>query len=81
MAVLYVSQGWTEVLLMNNKKKNILNAIKLLIILTMMTQGFFFTYTLVWSAVGLTFTNWVPWLLYAIACLTEYGFFKWVERG
>lgn len=59
---------------MKNKKENILNFIKLFLLLVMMVNGFFFVYALIWFAVGLPQENWAIWVLYAIAGLTEYGY-------
>lgn len=65
---------------MNDKKENILNAIKVFLLLFMMVQGFFLTYALVWFGVGLPQKNWALWILYAISGLTEYGYYRWLRR-
>ena len=65
---------------MINKKENILNATKVFLFFFMMVQGFFLTYALVWFCVGLPQTNWALLILYAVAGLTEYGYYKWLRR-
>ena len=64
---------------MSDKKENILDAIKAFLLLFMMVQGFFFTYALIWYGIGLPQTKWALGLLYAIALLTEYGYYRWLR--
>ena len=61
---------------MTDKKETIVNFIKIVLLLTMMTNGFFLTYALIWFAVGLPQTNWAILILYVLAGLTEYGYYR-----
>lgn len=66
---------------MNNKKENIANFIKLFLLVYMMVNGFFITYSFVWAAFGLPITKWALALLYALAGLSEYGYYRWIREG
>lgn len=66
---------------MNDKKENIVNFIKMFLLFFMMINGFFITYSFVWFYVGLPLTNWTIALLYVIAALTEYGYYRWIREG
>lgn len=62
-------------------KKNIVNAVKVLLLLFMMTNGFFLTYAFIWRGVGLPLTGVVLALLYVLACITECGYCAWLKEN
>jgi hypothetical protein len=62
------------------KKEDIVNSIKLFLLIFMMVNGFFTIYALIWFGIGLPQTNWALMLLYALSALTEYGYFMWLRR-
>ena len=66
---------------MNSKKKKIVNVIQMFLLVLMMLQGFFITYAVIWHEIGLPLTDWSFWLLYALACLSEYGYYRWIRGG
>ena len=59
-----------------SNKETIMICIKLTLLFFTMIQGFFLTYALIWFVVGLPLTDWSIALLYVIACLSEYGFYR-----
>ena len=61
------------------KENIIIEILKLFILLFSMIMGFFLTYALIWFAVGLPQTDWALLLLLAVACLTEYGYYRWIR--
>ena len=61
-------------------RDNIINGLKLSVLLLAMTTGFWFIYVFVWYAVGLPLTNLALWLILAVAGLTEYGYFRWIRE-
>lgn len=64
---------------MSDKKENILNFIKLFLLISMMTMGFHYIYAVIWFAVGLPQTTWAVLLCAVLAGLSEYGYFKWIR--
>lgn len=64
-----------------SKKEKIANFVKVFLLLTMMTLGFFFVYALVWFAVVSPLTRWPLVLCLALAGLSEYGFYRWCLEG
>jgi hypothetical protein len=62
-----------------SNKETIMICIKLALLFFTMIQGFFLTYGLIWFVVGLPQTNWAICLLYVTACLSEYGFYRWIR--
>ena len=62
-----------------SNKETITNCIKLALLFFTMIQGFFLTYALIWFVVGLPQTDWSIILLYVIACLSEYGYYRWIR--
>lgn len=65
----------------NELKEKIIDFIKIFLLLWMMAAGFWVTYCLIWFAVGLPQTNLAVSLLGVLACLTEYGYYKWLSEG
>ncbi len=61
-------------------KDNIVNGLKIIVLLLAMIMGFWIIYAFVWYAVGLPLTDWALWLLLAIAGLTEYGYCRWIRE-
>ena len=61
-------------------KDNIINFLKVFLLVISMTMGFYLIYVYIWFIVGLPLTNWALWLLVAVACLTEYGYYKWIRE-
>ena len=61
-------------------KENIVNWLKVVVLVSAMTMGFWIIYAFVWDAVGLPLTNWALWLLLAVAGLTEYGYSRWIRE-
>lgn len=62
-------------------KENIINALKIWVLLLAVIMGFWTIYAFVWYTVGLPLTNWAVWLLLAVAGLTEYGYYRWISEG
>ena len=62
------------------KKENIVNAIKFFILAAMMLQGTFLTFVLIGVGIGLPLTTWTLLLLCALAGISVFGYFKWLER-
>ena len=65
---------------MSDKKEYIVNIIKLVLLIFMMVNGFFMSYAFIWFAVGLPQTNWAIGILYALACISEYGYYRWLAE-
>lgn len=61
-------------------RDNIINFLKLFVLLFSMTMGFYLIYAFIWFIVGLPLTNLALWLLLAVAGLTEYGYYRWVRE-
>ena len=61
-------------------RNKIFDALKFLIWTHTMIMGFFFTYWLVWTALGLPRPTWALVLLFAVAVLTEYGYCRWIRE-
>lgn len=59
-------------------KEKIIGLVKLFLLVFMMTMGFFLTYSLIWCAFGLDLTNLTMWIIFALACLSEFGYIKWI---
>lgn len=53
--------------------------IKLFLLITVMTVGFWFIYALIWYTCGLSLSDSAMWFLMALAGLTEYGYIQWVK--
>lgn len=64
----------------NKLKEKIIAFIKVFLIISMMISGFWISYCFIWYLVGLPITNWSLITLYALACLTEYGYYRWVRE-
>lgn len=64
---------------MKDKIEIILNFIKVFLLFYIMVNGFYLVYAVIWFTVGLPQTNWAMWVIYAIACLTEYGYYRWIR--
>jgi hypothetical protein len=62
---------------MNDK---IIDFIKFFLLLFTMVMGFFFIYAFVWFAIGLPITQWTTVLLIALAMLSVYGYYRWIEE-
>lgn len=62
------------------RKENIINGIKMGILLAMMTCGFYLTYCLIWATVGLPLTEWALLVNMAVATLTELAYMRWITR-
>ena len=65
---------------MNDKRETISNVIKLFLLVFTMVQGFFLTFALVWTLVGLPLTTWAFLVLYAFAGAAEYGYYRWIRE-
>lgn len=61
-------------------KDNIINFLKVFLLVFSMTMGFYLIYAYIWFIVGLPLTNWAMWLLSAVAGLTEYGYYRWIRE-
>jgi hypothetical protein len=53
--------------------------IKVILMLSMMTFGFFFVYMLVYVGMGFKLTNWSVAGCLLLALASEYGYFLWVR--
>lgn len=67
-------------LTMNDKKANIVNFIKVFLLLFMMAVGFWFTYCLMWHTLILPLTDWAVWICAALAVASEFGYYKWLRE-
>lgn len=65
---------------MNTKKYKLLNAIKIALILYLMTVGFFTTYAFVAHIIGIPLTNIVLWIIFGASCVSELGYVKWAAN-
>ena len=63
---------------MRNKKEVVTNVVKVLLLFAIMINGIFHVYALIWGAVGLPLTNCATFMLFVFACLTEYGYCRWL---
>lgn len=52
---------------------------KIFLLFLMMTLGFFFTYSVIWILIGLSYKTWSMLLMLGLACLTEYGYYRWID--
>ena len=59
-------------------KENIINGIKLFLLMYMMSIGFFMTYSLVWVALGFDLTNFAMLIFIALSLLSEFVYIKWI---
>ena len=59
-------------------KEKIVKYIQFFLMMFMVVMGFFFTYVLLWFAIGLQVGNSTFWVLAALAILSEVAFFSWV---
>ena len=60
-------------------KEKIDSFMRLFVLCFAMIMGLFFTYAIVWVAIGLPLTSWAFALLIALALLSEFGYIKWVS--
>lgn len=61
-------------------KEKINEALKVIVLITVMTFGFWFNYSFIWFAIGLPQTSWALLVTLALAIASEYGYFKWLEN-
>lgn len=57
--------------------KNIFDALKLVILVLVLLMGFWATYGVILTAVGVTMTSQVMWISFGVSASTEYLFLKW----
>ena len=62
------------------KLKNVLELVKLTLLILMMTLGFFISYAFILYACNLEMTDLVLWLCFFMACLSETGFIRWISN-
>lgn len=62
-------------------KDKIINFLKFFLLIFVMTMGFFLIYGLAWFAIGLPQTDWAIYSLFALAGLSEYGYYRWIREG
>ena len=62
-------------------KDKVINFFKFFLLIFVMTMGFFMIYALAWFVIGLPQTDWAIALLFAIAGLSEYGYYRWIREG
>lgn len=63
-----------------NWLEKIVEALKFISCVFVMTMGFWIIYTIAWFAIGLPETNWAMWLLFALAMLSEFLYVKWISN-
>lgn len=67
----------------NNETKKFINDVKawlkIVLFLLMMAIGFLSVYSMIWIWIGLPVTWWSALLLAALAGLTEFGYYKWID--
>ena len=54
------------------------NLIKYILLVIMMTLGFFYVYSLIWTALGLAMSIGAIILLVMLAIVSEYGYIHWI---
>jgi hypothetical protein len=64
----------------NELKEYISNALKFILLITVMTIGFWAIYAMVWMAIGLPEPSWYMWALFGLAVLTEYNYVCWLNE-
>lgn len=60
-------------------KDKIINGLKFFLLTFMMIMGFYFTYSLIWSLIGLQLTEWVLVGMAALSMISEGLYIKWVS--
>lgn len=67
----------------NNKVKKFISGleayVKVGLCLLMMAIGFLTVYCMIWAWIGLPVTWWSALLLATLACLTEFGYYRWID--
>lgn len=61
-------------------KEQIIGWLKVCILITAMSMGFYLGYCFIWYAIGLPLTNWAMGILVGLAALTEYGYYLWIRE-
>ncbi len=54
--------------------------LKISMLISSMTTGFWLWFSLTWYAIGLPLENWSMWLLAGLAGLAEYGYWVWLSE-
>ena len=54
--------------------------IKISMLISSMTTGFWLWFSFIWCAIGLPLENWSLWLLAGLAGLAEYGYVMWLKE-
>ena len=62
------------------KLKDALELSKLVLLILMMTLGFFISYAFILYAFNIELTDLILWLCFFVACLSEVGFIKWISN-
>ena len=60
-------------------KDKIINGLKLFLLIFIMVMGFYFTYGLILSLIGLQLTEWVIMGILALSMISEVLYIKWVS--
>lgn len=60
-------------------KEKISNFLKVFLLFTAMTFGFYFIYCFIWWSIGFPLVDWSMWLLGGLAGITEFGYYLWLR--
>lgn len=66
---------------MSDKKRKIVDAVKVFVGLFMMSIGFWMSYVFIWFAVGLPLTDWTSWICLALGLLSHRVYMWWLGRA
>ena len=61
-------------------RDKIANWMKFLIMISVMVMGFFFIYAFTWFCIGLPQTDWAILVCFALAGLSMYGYYRWLQE-
>lgn len=61
-------------------KDKISNFLKVFLLFTAMTLGFYLIYCFIWWSIGFPLVDWSMWLLCGLAGLTEFGYYLWIRE-